>query len=94
MTSRTMPITKTLHIGTVLIGKETVYAVHRGTRHSCLSDLNDWIFDYCRANAKILIQLPPMDDWQRSLEDASVWSFFIEYLEIMVILQSESIEFQ
>lgn len=85
---------KLLHTGLIRIGKEIVFIANKGTRQYCLFELNNWLFDYCYANALPIVQLPPLDDWTPSDERENMWSFDpIELPTIAVILKSELVEF-
>lgn len=88
-----MPISKLLHSGTAKIGKETVFTVNKGTRHHCLAELNNWLFDHCYAHGIPIIQLPPLDDWTHSVEDRNVWSFVPDVKDVVILLKAERIEF-
>jgi hypothetical protein len=84
---------KTLHVGSILIDKETVCLTLKGKRQECLSELNNWLFDFCHANSKTMVQLPPLDDWDRSEEDPSWWSFSFADILCKVSLKVEYINF-
>ncbi len=88
-----MSISRLLHSGTVRIGKETVFTINKGTRHLCLAELNNWIFDHCYAHGLPIVQLPPLDDWTHSTEDILVWSFVPDVKDVTIILKSELVEF-
>lgn len=89
-----MPITKLIHTGTILIGKETTFIVNRGTRHHCFAELNNWLFDYCYAHGQPIVQLPPLDDWVASDETVLMWEYVPSELKnLRVQLKSELIEF-
>lgn len=85
---------KTVHIGSILLGRETMCTVIRGTRHEVLYELNGWFFDYFHAHQYPIRQLPPLDDWERSNEDLSYWSIAFPDVEWRVWIRSELIGFQ
>lgn len=88
-----MPLSKLLHTGTAKIGKETVFTTNKGTRHLCLAELNNWLFDHCWAHGLHVVQLPPLDDWTHSDEDRSVWAYVPDVKNVTILLKSEVIEF-
>lgn len=87
-------ITKTVHIGTISHHDKSECTVLRASRHEVLNELNNWFFDYLHANKLPIDQLPPLDDWDRSEEDTSMW--YTEFPEEgwLVTMRSEFITFK
>lgn len=87
-------ITKTVHIGQISRHDKSECMVLRASRHEVLHNLNNWFFDYFYANKLPIEQLPPLDDWDRSEEDTSMW--YTEFPEEgwLVTMRSECITFK
>lgn len=88
-----MPLLKTVHIGSIQLGVETLYTVVKPDRQKCIYCLNDWLFDYQYVNQLEIHQLPPLDDWIHSLEDVSCWSIQFPNQEWQITVRAEPIEF-
>lgn len=87
-------ITKTVHIGTISLNDKSECTVLRASRQETIQELNNWLFDYLHANVLPIEQLPPLDDWDHSEEDASMW--YIEFPDPgwLITLRTEQITFK
>jgi len=86
-------LVKTVHIGGISLMKEDMFTVVRAKRHLTISELNNWLFDYLYAHEYPIKQLPPLDDWTRSSEDATYWHIKFPDPEWTIWIRSESVEF-
>jgi hypothetical protein len=89
-----MPHLRMLHVGGIEVGKRRITDSHKGNRNEIFYDLNSALFDYCYANALPIKQLPPLDDWTRSAEDANYWGYTIPELDVIVWIRTEFVEFK
>ena len=85
---------KTVYIGTIVRDDKTEYTVLRASRHEAIQELNNWFFDYFRANKQVITQLPPLDDWDNSEEDSTLWYIEFPVDGWQVIVRSENIWFK
>lgn len=69
-----MAVVKTVHLGGIVKDDQLIKTFAAPSRTELISELNDWLFDYCYANSKDIQLLPPLDDWHQSEEDATFWS--------------------
>jgi hypothetical protein len=88
-----MPLLKTVHVGAIQLGHETMCTIVRSDRQKLIYALNDWMFDYQYANRMEIKQLPPLDDWCHSTEDVTYWSVAFPNPEWSVTVRAEPIEF-
>lgn len=88
-----MTTLKTVHLGAVVLGRETVFALCRPTLHKTIAELNNWLFDYLYANQLPIHQLPPLDDWTHAIEDDTLWFIHFPDDEWLVTVKSELLEF-
>jgi hypothetical protein len=86
-------LVKTVHIGGINLGKENMATVFQAKRQKLIYELNDWIFEYQYAHQYPIQQLPPLDDWMRSQEDATCWYVHFPDPEWTVWVRSSIIEF-
>lgn len=89
-----MPLMKTLHSGGIVLGKETLFNVNRGSRTEVIKELNDWLFDYCFSHNIKPSTLPPLDDWHHSEEDVTYYYVAFPDAEWQVWMKAELIEFR
>ena len=67
-----------VHIGGVNYKNKTIYTTTVfPSVQSVIRQLNVWLFDHLHAKKEEMKQLPPLDDWSWSDEDASMW--YIKY---------------
>jgi hypothetical protein len=88
-----MSLLKTVHVGTIQLGPETMFTIVKPDRQKLIYALNDWMFDYQYANSMDIKQIPPLDDWDHSHEDATCWAINFPNLEWTIIVRAEPIEF-
>lgn len=88
-----MPLLKTVHVGSIQLGSETLCTLVSSDRQKLIYALNDWLFDYQYANRMEIKQLPPLDDWKHSTEDNTYWSVEFPNPEWAIAVRAEPIEF-
>lgn len=86
-----MPMTATVHIGSIDKQNERLCTVVKGSRHDVIYALNQWLFDYFRDLALPIKQLPPLDDWSR---DGNKWYIRFPYDDWIVVIDSDIVEFR
>lgn len=89
-----MEQTKTVHIGTISLNDKSECTVLRASRPKVIQELNGWFFDYFHANVLPIQQLPPLDDWDRSTEDPSMWYTEFPDAGWLVTIRTEYITFK
>lgn len=89
-----MSTLKSVYLGTIQLGKESLLTIPKPSLHDALYALNDWFFGYFFANKLHIKSLPPLDDWSRSEEDGSLWVIHFPDAEWLVTVKSELLEFK
>jgi hypothetical protein len=88
-----MTTLKIVHVGNVILGRETVFTLCRPSLHKTIAELNDWLFDYLYVNQLPVRQLPPLDDWEHAMEDNRLWFIHFPNDEWLITIKSELLEF-
>jgi len=88
-----MPLIKTLHHGGIRHDGHLVHVFTESSRQKLIYAINNWFLDYSCAKQIDVVQLPPLDDWQRSTEDATFWTVTFPEDGWEVFVRSEVIEF-
>lgn len=88
-----MPLLKTLHHGGIRRDGHLIHVFTESSRQKLIYAINNWFLDYFYANQIDILQLPPLDDWQRSTEDGTYWSVKFPDETWDVFVRSELIEF-
>jgi hypothetical protein len=83
-----------VYLGVIQLDRESLYTTIQSTFHDTMGDLNSWFFDYLYANSKPIKQLPPLDDWVRSADDATIWTIAFPDPEWYVWVRTDYIEFK
>lgn len=85
---------KTIHHGGIRQDGVIVQTFSAPSRQKLIYELNSWFFDYFYANKQDIEQLPPLDDWHRSIEDVSYWSLSFPNNTWEVWIRHELMEFK
>ena len=88
-----MALVKTLHHGGIRKDGKIVETFVKSRRQTLMYDINTWFFDYFYANELDIQQLPPLDDWTRSVEDGTCWSIKFPDTTWEVWIRHEIMEF-
>lgn len=89
-----MTMLKAVYLGTIQLGKETLFSATKPSLQETVYALNDWFFGYFFANKHHIQSLPPLDDWTRSEEDGNLWTIHFPDAEWLVSVKSELLEFK
>lgn len=89
-----MATVKTVHHGVIIRSDRIIKTISRSSRQELIYELNSWFFDYFYTNRLDILQLPPLDDWERSVEDDSCWFIKFPFDEWMVEIKHELMEFK
>jgi hypothetical protein len=68
-----MALVKSIHVGVIVHDARTIKTFVQSSKTKLLYDINCWFFDYFRSRDTAIHQLPPLDDWTCSKDDASYW---------------------
>jgi hypothetical protein len=63
------------------------------SRTNLLYELNNWLFDYLHKTGRTIEHLPPLDDWDHSIEKESYWSILFPTDEWFIWIQTDDVEF-
>lgn len=85
---------KTIHLAGIKQHNIIIKTFTAASRQKLIYELNTWFFDYFYANQYPIKQLPPIDDWKRSTEDATYWSIKFPDDNWEVWIRHELMEFQ
>lgn len=88
-----MALLKNIHHGVIQHNGHIVKTLVESNRQKLIYELNTWFLDYCYANNLDIEQLPPLDDWTRSDEDASCWAVEFPDATWQVSIRHELMEF-
>jgi hypothetical protein len=89
-----MPVVKTVHHGGIEHNGKLAKVFAKSSRPELVKELNSWFFDYFYANKEKVRQLPPLDDWTHSTEDATYWYIGFPEGEWKVWISWEPVEFK
>ena len=76
-----MATVKVVHIGGIDSPESTLQEFIAESRVAVMYKINVWLLDYCKKVKDPIVQLPPLDDWTRSREDLSKWTYDIPEME-------------